>query len=525
MSGAPVTIFVPGDASATSLGADATARAIEAEAAKRGREVHIVRNGSRGLFWLEPLVEVVTAAGRVAYGPVSAADVPKLFDAGMLEGAAHALRLGDIGTHPYLASQQRLTGARLGIVDPTSLVDYVAHDGYVGLRNALAMQPLDIVRAITDSGLRGRGGAAFPTGIKWQTVHDQKVEQKYIACNADEGDSGTFSDRMLMEGDPFSLIEGMTIAGIAVGATQGYIYLRVEYPHAARCAGEGAASGARRWLPRAGHSRQRQALRHRGAARCRRVHLRRRDLDAREPGRAPRRSPRASAAAGDQGPVRPADGGEQRGHTGLGAHRAGPRRAVLPGIRHRQVARHHPAAARRQRETRRPGGAGLRAHGERARLRLRRRLGERPSGARRADRRAAGSLSTGIGVRHAPGVRSAGRETGAAGSWRRGGLRRPGRHGAHGALCAGVLRGGILRQVHALPHRLDARRRARGPHHRRPRRLARPERRPRCEPGAARRTVRHPVQRLVVRTRRHDAVPGAQRAQTFSPRTFQRARC
>jgi formate dehydrogenase iron-sulfur subunit len=234
MSGAPVTIHVPGDASATSLGANATARAIETEAVKRGGEVRVVRNGSRGLYWLEPLVEVATAAGRVAYGPVSAAEVPKLFDAGMLEGGPHTLRLGDISSHPYLASQQRLTGARLGIVDPTSLVDYVAHEGYVGLRNALAMQPLDIVRAITESGLRGRGGAAFPTGIKWQTVHDQPAAQKYITCNADEGDSGTFSDRMLMEGDPFSLIEGMTIAGIAVGATQGYIYLRVEYPHAAR---------------------------------------------------------------------------------------------------------------------------------------------------------------------------------------------------------------------------------------------------------------------------------------------------
>jgi len=231
---APVTIFVPGDASACSLGADRVARAIEAEAARAGRAVRVVRNGSRGLFWLEPLVEVVTAAGRVAYGPVTVGDVPKLLAAGLLEGGAHALCLGDIGTHPYLASQQRLTGSRLGIVDPASLDDYLAHGGYRGLEAALAMPPLDIVRAITESGLRGRGGAAFPTGIKWQTVHDQYVEQKYIACNADEGDSGTFSDRMLMEGDPFSLIEGMTIAGIAVGATQGYIYLRIEYPHAAR---------------------------------------------------------------------------------------------------------------------------------------------------------------------------------------------------------------------------------------------------------------------------------------------------
>jgi formate dehydrogenase iron-sulfur subunit len=229
-----ITVYVPGDASALSVGAERVARAIEAEAAKRGRAVRIVRNGSRGLYWLEPLVEVVTAAGRVAYGPVQPAQVAKLLDAGLLEGGAHELRLGDITTHPWLANQQRLTGARLGVVDPTSLEDYLAHGGYAGLNNALAMQPVEIVRAITDSGLRGRGGAAFPTGIKWQTVHDQPAGQKYVTCNADEGDSGTFSDRMLMEGDPFSLIEGMTIAGIAVGATQGYIYLRVEYPHAAR---------------------------------------------------------------------------------------------------------------------------------------------------------------------------------------------------------------------------------------------------------------------------------------------------
>lgn len=231
---AAVTVYVPGDASALSVGADRVARALEAEAAKRGEAVRLVRNGSRGLFWLEPLVEVVTPAGRVAYGPVSATDVPKLLAAGMLAGGAHALRLGDIGAHPYLANQQRLTGARLGIVDPTSLDDYVAHGGYAGLKAALAMAPAEVVRAVSASGLRGRGGAAFPTGIKWQTVLDQRTPQKYIACNADEGDSGTFADRMLMEGDPFSLIEGMTIAGVAVGATQGYIYLRVEYPHAAR---------------------------------------------------------------------------------------------------------------------------------------------------------------------------------------------------------------------------------------------------------------------------------------------------
>jgi formate dehydrogenase iron-sulfur subunit len=247
MEGERVTIrvTVPKDAGALSLGADAVARAIEAGARERRRDVRVVRTGSRGAYWLEPLVEVTTAAGRVAYGPVTVADVPKLLDAGFLDGAADALNIGDVAAHPWLATQQRLTCARLGLVDPASLDDYRAHGGYAGLEQALAIAPHEIVRTVADSGLRGRGGAAFPTGIKWQTVLDQPVAQKYIACNADEGDSGTFADRMLMEGDPFALIEGMTIAGLAVGATRGYVYLRIEYPHAARALAQ-ALDAARR---------------------------------------------------------------------------------------------------------------------------------------------------------------------------------------------------------------------------------------------------------------------------------------
>jgi formate dehydrogenase iron-sulfur subunit len=231
---AMVTVFVPGDAGAVSLGADDVASVLSRECRRREWPIRVVRNGSRGLYWLEPLVEVGTPAGRVAYGPVRAADIPGLLDAGLLDGGPHALRLGDIENHDWLRSQQRVTAARIGVVDPNDIDDYIAHGGYVGLNTALAMPPREIVRTVTDSGLRGRGGAAFPTGIKWQTVLDQVAAQKYIACNADEGDSGTFADRMLMEGDPFALIEGMAIAGLAVGATQGYIYLRVEYPHAAR---------------------------------------------------------------------------------------------------------------------------------------------------------------------------------------------------------------------------------------------------------------------------------------------------
>jgi formate dehydrogenase iron-sulfur subunit len=225
-------IFVPRDAAALSVGAEEVAAAIQSEARKRSLDVEIVRNGTRGLLWLEPLVEVVTAEGRVAYGPVTAAQVPELFQAGLVNGAAHALRLGAVDSIPYFKNQNRLTFARVGVTDPRSLKDYVDHEGYRGLKAALGMAPEAIVAQVTESGLRGRGGAAFPAGIKWKTVMATAADQKYIVCNADEGDSGTFSDRMIMEGDPFVLIEGMTIAGIATGATRGFIYLRWEYPDA-----------------------------------------------------------------------------------------------------------------------------------------------------------------------------------------------------------------------------------------------------------------------------------------------------
>jgi formate dehydrogenase iron-sulfur subunit len=233
-----VKVYVPRDSTALSLGADRAAKAIQAEADKRGIKIELIRNGSRGMFWLEPMVEVATDKGRVAYGPVMPKDVSSLFDADFLNGGKHALNLGLTDELPWLKKQQRLTFARVGITDPVSLEDYQAHDGYKGLANALKMSGTDIVKAVTDSGLRGRGGAAFPTGIKWNTVLGAVGEQKYVVCNADEGDSGTYSDRMIMEDDPFVLIEGMTIAGIAVGATQGYIYLRSEYPHALKVLNE-----------------------------------------------------------------------------------------------------------------------------------------------------------------------------------------------------------------------------------------------------------------------------------------------
>jgi len=230
----PIRIFVPIDAAALSVGAERVAQAVAHEAQARGVAVEIVRNGSRGMLWLEPLVEVETPVGRIAYGPVAARDVAGLFEAGFQSGVAHPLRLGPTEELDWMKGQQRLTFARVGITDPLSLADYRAHDGLAGLKAALAMTGAEIVEAVRASGLRGRGGAGFPTGIKWKTVHDAQAAQKYIVCNADEGDSGTFADRMLIEGDPFMLIEGMAIAAIAVGATRGYIYLRSEYPHAHR---------------------------------------------------------------------------------------------------------------------------------------------------------------------------------------------------------------------------------------------------------------------------------------------------
>jgi formate dehydrogenase iron-sulfur subunit len=213
-------VFISRDTASVALGTDDVARAF----ADAGCEV--VRTGSHGLFGIEPLVEVETAGGRIGFGPASPGDV-----AAILNGS-HPNRLGDIAALPFFARQQRFTFARCGIVDPLSVADYAAHGGWIGLDIARAAEPQAVVDAVKASGLRGRGGGGFPTGIKWQTVLDAPGPAKYIVCNADEGDSGTFADRMLMEGDPFCLIEGMAIAAHAVGASHGYIYIRSEYPFA-----------------------------------------------------------------------------------------------------------------------------------------------------------------------------------------------------------------------------------------------------------------------------------------------------
>lgn len=228
-----IRLFVPRDTTACALGADLVAKAIAETAEKNGVEIELVRNGSRGVFWLEPLVEVEHKGERHGFGPVRVADVPVLLSAiveGQLESAPGYV--GHVAEIPYLKDQQRLTFCRSGVGDPLCLDTYKSLGGFKGLEKALTLTSQGIVDEVRKSGLRGRGGAAFPAGIKWQTVLDAKADQKYIVCNADEGDSGTFADRLLMEADPYQLIEGMVIAGLAVGATRGYIYLRSEYPKA-----------------------------------------------------------------------------------------------------------------------------------------------------------------------------------------------------------------------------------------------------------------------------------------------------
>jgi formate dehydrogenase iron-sulfur subunit len=225
-----ISVFVPRETSAVSLGADEIADRILSLAVNNKENITLIRNGSWGMCWLEPLIEVDVNGERIAYGPICIDDVADLFKASFLKGGDHTLKLGKVSDIPYLKNQDRWTFRRCGLIDPVSIHDYCGNGGFDGFIAATKIGPGEIIEEIKKSGLRGRGGAGFPTGIKWQTVANASGDQKYIACNADEGDSGTFSDRMLMEGDPFCLIEGMMIAGFAVGANRGYIYLRSEYP-------------------------------------------------------------------------------------------------------------------------------------------------------------------------------------------------------------------------------------------------------------------------------------------------------
>jgi formate dehydrogenase iron-sulfur subunit len=347
-------LFVPRDAAALSLGADQVARALQVAMP----DADIVRNGSFGLFWLEPMIEIEREGKRIAFGPVTDNDVASLVDGDF--SADHPLFLGPTEAIPALARQNRLTFARCGIIDPLDLDDYRTHGGFAGLERALAMDSQGMVDALKASGLRGRGGAAFPTGIKWQTVLDCQAEQKYIVCNADEGDSGTFADRMIMEGDPYALIEGMTIAGLATGASRGYIYLRSEYPHArdmleaaieraseAGYLGENVAGSGQVFSTGSAHG-------------CRGLHLRRGNRVARIARGQARHDSLQAAAAGRQGAVRSANGGQQCHFAGHGAGDFRKGCQALRQLRPREITWHADHSARRQYPLSRPLRARLR---------------------------------------------------------------------------------------------------------------------------------------------------------------------
>jgi formate dehydrogenase iron-sulfur subunit len=333
-------IFISRDSGALCVGAEQVATAFRKAFEKRGLNVEIVRTGSRGLYWLEPLVEVERPEGRIGYGPVHVRDIDGLLDAGMLEGGRHKLALGVVDDIPWLKRQTRLTFKNCGIIDPRSLENYKAHGGYKGLAKALEVGAKATVEEVVTSGLRGRGGAGFPTGIKWRTVADTPPQQKYIVCNADEGDSGTFADRMIMEGDPFVLIEGMTIAGIAVGATKGYVYIRSEYPHAieameiaVREARKGGMLGRR--IAGSEFDFDMEVRAGAGA-----------DVCGEET--ALRRGSRQTAPPRPYRPIRQADRDQQRAVACERADHHERRRAALPRLRHGQIARHHADPARRQ---------------------------------------------------------------------------------------------------------------------------------------------------------------------------------
>ena len=454
-------IFISRDLGALCVGAEQLATAFRKTFEKRGLEVEIVRTGSRGMYWLEPLVEVERPEGRVGYGPVHVGDIDGLLDGGMLDGKAHKLGIGVVADYPWLKKQTRLTFKHCGIVDPRSLQDYKAHDGYKGLAKALEVGPKATVEEVVASGLRGRGGAGFPTGIKWHTVADTPPQQKYIVCNADEGDSGTFADRMIMEGDPFVLIEGMTIAGIAVGATKGYIYIRSEYPDAieameiaVREARNGGMLG--RCFAGSEYGFDIEVRAGAGAYVCGEETSLLESLEGKR-GEV-RAKPPLPAHIGLFGkptvinnvlslasvPIIMSEGGPHYRDYGMGKSRGTMPIQLAGNIKH--------------------GGLFETAFGitlGELRRRYRRRHALGPSGTRGPGRWPAWGLFPARAFRYAVRLRGVRRPRRAYRPWRDRRVRRQRGHGQAGPLRHGVLRHRILRQMHAVPHRLGPRRRAR----------------------------------------------------------------
>ena len=496
-------LFIPADAGALAVGAEEVASALRAAAARQKVAVDVVRTGSRGLYWLEPMVEVQTATGRVAYGPVAASDAEDLLRAILTDGA-HALRQGLAEEIPWLKRQTRLTFARCGVVDPRSLEDYRAHDGCKGLERALALGPTATVEEVVQSGLRGRGGAGFPTGIKWRTVAQTPPQQKYIVCNADEGDSGTFADRMIMEGDPFVLIEGMAIAGIAVGATKGYVYIRSEYPHAAATM-EAAIAAARRGgmlgnrIANSSYAFDMEVRVGAGAYVCgEETSL----LDSLEGKRGlVRAKPPLPAHKGLFGrptvinnvlsfasvPIIMDKGGAFYRDFGMGKSRGTMPIQLAGNIKY--------------------GGLFETAFG----ITLGELVDDVGGGTRSGRPVRAVQVGGPLGayfparlVRYAVRLRGLRRPRRSDRPWRHRGLRRHRRHGETGAFRHGILRHRVLRQVHAVPRRLDARRRGHRPHH--------PWRESRRQYRAAGRPVPYPEVRFALRARRLHALSGDERA-------------
>ncbi len=394
-------VFISRDSGALCVGAEEVARALFKTCEKRGLDVEIVRTGSRGMYWLEPTIEVERPEGRVGYGPTKPSDIDSLLDAGMLDGGKHPLSLGLVQDIPFFKKQTRLTFKNCGIVDPRSLEDYKVHGGYKGLEKAIAVGPEAIVEDVVNSGLRGRGGAGFPTGIKWRTVAQTPPQQKYIVCNADEGDSGTFADRMIMEGDPFVLIEGMTIAGIAVGASYGYVYIRSEYPHAVdameiaiRRAREGGMLGAN--VAGSKYSFDMEVRVGAGAYVCGEETSLLESLEGKR-GEV-RAKPPLPAHVGLFG--KPTVINNVLSLASCADHHER-RRHLLPRFRYGPLARHHADPARRQHQAWRIVRDRLRHEPWRARRRYRRRHAHGPPGARGAGRWAARRLFPAEPVQHA----------------------------------------------------------------------------------------------------------------------------
>lgn len=221
-------------------GADAVVAAIQNQVQRRQLDVAVQRTGCLGACHREPLVEVINNGASTLYGPITPERVALVFDHEFGTGERGLApdwivsRRDDKADYPFLGRQVKITTRLCGIIDPESLQDYIRHDGYAALRAALKMPPEQVINAVKQSKLRGRGGAGFPTGLKWEIMHKQPMFPKYIICNADEGDPGAFMDRTMLEGDPHRLLEGMLIAAYAMGATKGYIYIRAEYPLAVK---------------------------------------------------------------------------------------------------------------------------------------------------------------------------------------------------------------------------------------------------------------------------------------------------